>query len=263
VLLIHNKQVALFLAFWMVVLTSSCEGLKTEQSIKADLRDHNVKTRNAALALLVPYAERGNNQWAIDKVREILMTGPKEDRIQMLSYIGGMGNQEKYFEKDVVHVLNDNDPEIRTTGIIALEMIKPKDSSSLEALLNLLNDNNDEVRLQCFTTLQRVSHDTRVIKALIGALINEPKESLRSNYVLIFLNYEGYLDNYIDDFIILLSDPNQPYVYDILFLLGRLGNKASKALESIRQLAQSKDERLRQAAEEAIRNIERLNESPR
>jgi hypothetical protein len=119
-------------------------------------------------------------------------------------------------------LLDDDDPDVRTIGALALQVYGPTANGAVDALIKAVQRGDPEVRKEMMGTLVTIGKPARKAIPTLTGLLTNPEPAVRQ---------------------------------DAAKTLGQFGPAAKSAIPALRKLLNDSDRAIRQAASEAIVNI--------
>jgi HEAT repeat protein len=160
---------------------------------------------------------------------------------QASSFLRYCGDKNCELVKEILPVLQDKNPNVRSHAIQALCQLENPTSEVINSLRLMLYDNELNVRCRAIASLGRAKYFREDITSELMRLLNDENSIIRAYSADVLIQFGNNSSEVVNTSISLLSNQDSRIQYRAARLLGRLANNSQEVLELLLSLAQNQN----------------------
>jgi HEAT repeat protein len=221
--------------------------IEASDTLKGLLKDEDLTIRDRAIFTCYKFNSLG--------FVNIVMTLLDNNNISSLHasiFLRYCGDKDAKIVKNILSMVQDSNPIVRSNTIQALEQLQHHTSEVLDALKLMLRDKDADVRCRAIQAVGRVKDFRENITSDLIPLLNDENSKVRACAADVLIQFGNNSSEVINTSISLLSDRDSYLPHRAAHQLGRLANHSQEVLELLLSLAQNQNVQARRLSMSAL-----------
>jgi HEAT repeat protein len=222
--------------------------IEASDTLKGLLKDEDLTIRERAIFTCYKF----NSLGFVNIVMTLLDNNISSLHASM--FLRYCGDKDSKIVKNILSMVQDSNPIVRSNTIQALEQLQHHTSEVLDALKLMLRDKDADVRCRAIQAVGRVKDFRENITSELIPLLNDENSKVRACAADVLIQFGNNSLEVINTSISLLSDRDSYLPHRAAHQLGRLANHSQEVLELLLSLAQNQNVQARRLSISALCN---------